>query len=185
MIRPIQIGDYGASTVYRLPWETTVHMSTGLCGSDPYIAPELFASKRECVVVHGTPHRSDQVAAYDARLVDIWACGIVYYCLHFQELPWRVAQMTDSLYAAYVAACQSTNSQQASCPPTIANLKPRGCRPLIRKMLEPDPKLRWKIEDVIGHTWVKSIAVCHEMEKPNHVHVYARALAQGQANGSS
>lgn len=40
-----QIGDYGASTVYRLPWEATVHMSTGLCGSEPYIAPEQFLGK--------------------------------------------------------------------------------------------------------------------------------------------
>ena len=42
-----QIGDYGASTVYRLPWESTVHMSTGLCGSEPYIAPEQFSAKRK------------------------------------------------------------------------------------------------------------------------------------------
>lgn len=41
-----KIGDYGASTVYRLPWEATVHMSTGLCGSEPYIAPEQFLGKR-------------------------------------------------------------------------------------------------------------------------------------------
>jgi serine/threonine protein kinase len=44
-----QIGDYGASTVYRLPWESTVHMSTGLCGSEPYIAPEQFHRKRASV----------------------------------------------------------------------------------------------------------------------------------------
>lgn len=42
----LKIGDYGASTVYRLPWEATVHMSTGLCGSEPYIAPEQFLGKR-------------------------------------------------------------------------------------------------------------------------------------------
>jgi len=42
-----QIGDYGASTVYRLPWEATVHLSTGLCGSEPYIAPEQFLGKRK------------------------------------------------------------------------------------------------------------------------------------------
>jgi serine/threonine protein kinase len=47
-----QIGDYGASTVYRLPWEKTVHMSTGLCGSEPYIAPEQFLHKRTF------PHRT-------------------------------------------------------------------------------------------------------------------------------
>ena len=43
----VQIGDYGASTVYRLPWEATIHMSTGLCGSEPYIAPEQFLGKRK------------------------------------------------------------------------------------------------------------------------------------------
>lgn len=48
----LQIGDYGASTVYRLPWETTIHMSTGLCGSEPYIAPEQFLGKRKHMTLH-------------------------------------------------------------------------------------------------------------------------------------
>lgn len=158
----LKIGDYGASTVYRLPWETTVHMSTGLCGSEPYIAPEQFLSK-----------------PYDARLVDVWACGIVYYCLHFQELPWRAAQpATDQLYAAYAAACSSATTAVSACPPTINNLNPRQCRPLIRKMLEPDPKQRWTIEEVMAHTWVKSIEVCTQVAEAKHVHVNARAMSQ-------
>ncbi|KAH8120491.1 Pkinase-domain-containing protein [Phellopilus nigrolimitatus] len=163
----LKIGDYGASTVYRLPWETTVHMSTGLCGSEPYIAPEQFAGK-----------------PYDARLVDIWACGIVYYCLHFQELPWRVAQSVDPLYAAYASACASATPAQSSCPPTINNLSPRACRPLIRKMLDPDPKSRWTIEEIIAFPWVQGIEVCHLVERPAHVHVYARALAEAQAQAT-
>lgn len=156
----LKIGDYGASTVYRLPWEATVHMSTGLCGSEPYIAPEQFLNK-----------------PYDARLVDIWACGIVYYCLHFQELPWRAAQQaSDSLYSTYAAACANPNPAVSSCPPTINNLSPRACRSLIRKMLEPDPKHRSSIEDVIAHAWIQSIEVCHEVSDPKHVHVSARAM---------
>ncbi|KAF4562449.1 serine/threonine-protein kinase HAL4/sat4 [Pleurotus pulmonarius] len=136
----LKIGDYGASTVYRLPWESTIHMSTGLCGSEPYIAPEQFLGK-----------------PYDARLVDIWACGIVYYCLHFQELPWRAAQMSDQLYAAYAGACASPQPAQSACPPTINNLSPRACRPLIRSMLEPDPKRRAPIEEVLKHEWIQGI----------------------------
>ncbi|CAL1696912.1 unnamed protein product [Somion occarium] len=159
----LKIGDYGASTVYRLPWEQTIHMSTGLCGSEPYIAPEQFLGK-----------------PYDARLVDIWACGIVYYCLHFQELPWTVAQPSDQLFAAYVAACSSPSPAQAQCPPTINNLSPRACRPLIRKMLEPNPKLRLPIEDVMSHPWIETIEVCHLMPKATHVHVYAQAMATAQ-----
>ncbi|KIJ32091.1 hypothetical protein M422DRAFT_131002, partial [Sphaerobolus stellatus SS14] len=136
----LKIGDYGASTVYRLPWEKSIHMSTGLCGSEPYIAPEQFIQK-----------------TYDARLVDIWACGIVYYCLHFQELPWRVAQASDPLYAAYAAACASAST---NTPPTINNLSPRNCRPLLRRMLEPDPKKRCTIEQAVADAWVIGIEVC-------------------------
>ncbi|KAG1857123.1 Pkinase-domain-containing protein [Suillus subluteus] len=162
------IGDYGASTVYRLPWEATIHMSTGLCGSEPYIAPEQFLGK-----------------PYDARLVDIWACGIVYYCLHFQEMPWRAAQMSDTLYAAYVAACavqhkDKDKDKDVVFPPTINNLSPRACRSLIRKMLEPDPKLRSPIEDIVAHSWVKGIEVCHAVAKPTHVHVHAMQQAHAQ-----
>ncbi|KAI0344186.1 Pkinase-domain-containing protein [Trametopsis cervina] len=159
----LKIGDYGASTVYRLPWEQTIHMSTGLCGSEPYIAPEQFLGK-----------------PYDARLVDIWACGIVYYCLHFQELPWTVAQPTDQLFAAYLSACASTVTAQSLCPPTINNLSPRACRSLIRKMLEPNPKARCSIEEAIAHPWVESIEVCHKVPKPAHMHVYAQAMAAAQ-----
>ncbi|KAI0271709.1 Pkinase-domain-containing protein [Gloeopeniophorella convolvens] len=155
----LKIGDYGASTVYRLPWEATVHMSTGLCGSEPYIAPEQFLGK-----------------PYDARLVDIWAVGVVYYCLHFQELPWRAAQSSDNLYAAYAAAC--ANPQQSAAPPTINNLSPRACRTLIRRMLEPDPKQRALIDECMAHAWVQGIEVCHMVAKPAHVHVYAQSLAQ-------
>lgn len=43
----IKIGDFGASTVFRLPWETTIHKSSGLCGSEPYIAPEQFTQPSE------------------------------------------------------------------------------------------------------------------------------------------
>jgi serine/threonine protein kinase len=162
----LKIGDYGASTVYRLPWEATIHMSTGLCGSEPYIAPEQFLGK-----------------PYDARLVDIWACGIVYYCLHFQELPWRVAQVSDQLYASYASACAAAAPATAattSFPPTINNLNPRGCRSLIRKMLEPDPKLRWPIEEVVKHPWMLGIEVCHTVDKPSHIHTHARSLAEVQ-----
>lgn len=130
-----------------------------------------------CLRPFGQPNL---LSAYDARLVDIWACGIVYYCLHFQELPWRAAQTTDTLYLAYANACASTSPATSNCPPTINNLNPRSCRPLLRKMLEPDPKKRFAIEEVIKHSWLESIEVCHLVENPQHVHVHARALAQTQ-----
>lgn len=103
-------------------------------------------------------------------------------------MPWRAAQMSDTLYAAYVAACaqhkeknkDKDKDKDTVYPPTINNLSPRACRSLIRKMLEPDPKLRFSIEDVMAHSWVKGIEVCHAVAKPAHLHAHAMQQAQAQ-----
>lgn len=156
-------------------------MSTGLCGSEPYIAPEQFTQKSTCHVLNAAGVQSSPVvSAYDARLVDIWACGVVYYCLHFQELPWRVAQQSDPLYAAYTAAC-AVNSTTSNCPATINNLSPRACRSLLRKMLDPDPKTRCVIDDAVAHSWIQGIEICTDVKAPSHVHVHARDVLQAHA----
>ncbi len=54
--------------------------------------------------------------SYDARLVDVWACGIVYYCLHFSELPWSCAQPSDKTYAQYAQQCASPALSIAGIP---------------------------------------------------------------------
>ncbi len=116
------------------------------------------------------------IAAYDARLVDIWACGIVYYCMHFQELPWRVAQPSEMLYASYVQAAAKTDATNGPFPATLSHLLPRNCRPIIRKMLEPDPKKRWTVKDVMSNGWMEGVEVCTIVEKPTHVHAHVRAM---------
>jgi len=169
----LKIGDFGASTVYRLPWESTIHMSTGLCGSEPYIAPELFENK-----------------IYDARLVDIWACAIVFYCMQFQELPWRMAKATkdNESYLEYVKACQSIknshngNEKATVFPNTINLLSPRQSRSCIRNMLEPDTKLRWTTEEIMKNAWFESIEVCYLVEKPTHKHALVKSAAENGAH---
>lgn len=47
----VKITDFGVSDVFRMCWEKQTHMSKGLCGSEPYIAPEQFEQKGEGVVV--------------------------------------------------------------------------------------------------------------------------------------
>ena len=97
-------------------------------------------------------------------------------------MPWRVAQTSDSLYAAYVNACNSSNTAIAATPPTIANLSPKQCRSLIRSMLEPNPKLRWTTERIMAHPWIQGIEICYATDKPKHLHVNIRSIASSQAN---
>lgn len=100
-------------------------------------------------------------------------------------MPWRVAQMSDALYAGYATACANPIKEKEKdpvYPPTINNLSPRACRSLLRKMLEPDPSHRIPIEEVIVHSWIRDIQVCHAVAKPTHVHAHAVQQAHAQLN---
>ncbi|KAI8073491.1 kinase-like domain-containing protein [Gilbertella persicaria] len=52
-----------------------VHLIKGLVGSEPYIAPEEFVNQD-----------------YDARLVDVWSCGIIYMALRKATHLWQIAK---------------------------------------------------------------------------------------------
>ncbi len=131
-----------------------------------------------------------RVAVYDARLVDIWACAIVFYCMQFQELPWRMAKATkdNESYLEYVKACQSIknshngNEKATVFPNTINLLSPRQSRSCIRNMLEPDTKLRFTTEEIMKNAWFESIEVCYLVEKPTHKHALVKSAAENGAH---
>lgn len=131
----IKITDFGVSDVFRMCWEKSTHYSKGLCGSEPYIAPEQFEQKE-----------------YDARLVDIWAIAVVFYCMECQELPWRVAKMSDPAFQEFVHSYLGT-----AIPRPLPNLSPRECRPLLKKMLCPDPKMRCMTDEIMKDPWFAQV----------------------------
>jgi protein-serine/threonine kinase len=144
----VKITDFGVSDVFRMCWEKSTHYSKGLCGSEPYIAPEQFECKE-----------------YDARLVDVWAAAVVFYCMQFQELPWRVARMSDPTFKEFVHSYHGSPA-----PSPLSNLSPRECRPLLKKMLCPDPKGRWGMDEILKDPWLTSVTLCENGVAPNHKH---------------
>jgi protein-serine/threonine kinase len=82
----LKITDFGNGECFRMAWETDAHMVTGLCGSAPYIAPEEYTDKE-----------------FDARAVDVWACGVIYMAMRTGRHLWRVAKKDeDEFYARYL-----------------------------------------------------------------------------------
>lgn len=82
----LKITDFGNGECFRMAWETDAHMVTGLCGSAPYIAPEEYTEKE-----------------FDARAVDVWACGVIYMAMRTGRHLWRVARKDeDEFYAKYL-----------------------------------------------------------------------------------
>lgn len=104
---------------------------------------------------------------YDARLVDIWACAVVFYCMQFQEIPWRMAKLpTDNSYALFVQ-----NYPHSSAPQPLHNLMPKECHSIMKSMLNPDPAKRPTIEQVLKDEWIESIEVCVDNKGKNgHTH---------------
>lgn len=58
----------------------------GIVGSDPYLAPEVFAPLN---------------FGYDPRLVDVWLVAIIYFCMVLKRFPWKVPKLTDASYRLF------------------------------------------------------------------------------------
>ena len=130
----LKITDFGVSEVFHVVWEKAPHLSRGICGSAPYIAPEVLTGRE-----------------YDAAKMDIWACGIIYYAMKFHGIPWALASPNDAHYRHYL-------KHRGIGEEPLVRL-PRGPQSLLRKILEPDPAKRLSIDEILQDSWVQSINV--------------------------
>jgi serine/threonine protein kinase len=74
--------------------------------------------------------------------------------MNFQELPWRIAKPSDPSFGPYIGTYSTTIS-----PAPLGNLVPRECRAVIKKMLEPDPRKRVGVIEILSEDWVRAIEV--------------------------
>ncbi|KAF9418501.1 serine/threonine-protein kinase HAL4/sat4 [Entomortierella beljakovae] len=132
----LKITDFGVSDVFRMCWEKSPHLSKGVCGSEPYIAPEEFKTKE-----------------YDGRRVDIWACGIVYYCMVYQGIPFRVANLHDPNYQHFLDMRAVNNYEPFEKLPI-------GPRKLLKRILDPNPETRITMDEIMKDEWFMSIESC-------------------------
>lgn len=103
----IKITDFGNGECFRMAWETEAHMTAGLCGSAPYIAPEEYVERE-----------------FDPRPLDVWACGVIYMAMRTGRHLWRVAKKDeDEFYEAYIRGRKSEEGytpietlHRVSCP---------------------------------------------------------------------
>ncbi|RCH96677.1 serine/threonine protein kinase, partial [Rhizopus stolonifer] len=144
----VKIIDFGCAVVNKYPFESKVHMSKGICGSDPYIAPEQFTEPQ-----------------YDARLTDLWSCAIIFICMSIRRFPWRLPRPEkDPSYKNFVT--QSTQGAEK-----LFKMLPRESRSIIKRILNPNPAERCSLEEVLDDDWVKSIPTC-TADRPEKSHTH-------------
>lgn len=82
----LKITDFGNGECFKMAWENKAHLTCGLCGSIPYIAPEEYTDKE-----------------FDPRAVDVWATGVIYMAMRTGRHLWCIAkQDEDEFYGEYL-----------------------------------------------------------------------------------
>jgi protein-serine/threonine kinase len=140
----VKIADFGNGECFRMAWEKEIHLSSGLCGSAPYIAPEEFIEPD-----------------FDSRAVDIWAIGVIYMAMRTGRHLWSMARKgEDEFYDRYL---RGRKDEKGYDP--IESLKRARCRNVIYSILDPVPSRRITGRQILKSEWGREIQVCDAGEK--------------------
>lgn len=121
----LKIADFGLCSVYKYKGrERALH---GMCGSLPYIAPEM----------NGTP--------YNGEPVDIWSAGVVLFALLVGNTPWDEPTARSPEYLAYRSGALLRTDPWTRISPDALSL--------LRRMMYPDPQKRSTLEQIQRHRW--------------------------------
>jgi 5'-AMP-activated protein kinase catalytic alpha subunit len=97
---------------------------TEQCGTPAYIAPEILRD-------HG----------YEGFAVDIWSAGVVLFAMAYGTVPFKASNMKE----LHKLIMSGKYTLKADVSPELTDL--------LRHMLEPDPKRRYTIPQILCHKW--------------------------------
>lgn len=128
----------------------------GICGSLPYIAPEVLEKDH----------------SYDPRPLDIWSCAIVYLTMTFGGCPWQAAKTEFEYYARFKRGwvqwledhpdgrISDGPEGHPKCGKLFSLIEPPSVKRLMLKMLHPQPRRRMTIREVLKAATIKNIECC-------------------------
>ncbi|KAI7865649.1 kinase-like domain-containing protein [Spinellus fusiger] len=126
----LRITDLGCFSHFKMDAnQGTVSHSQGIRGTTPFMAPEIFIQKK-----------------YDARLLDVWCCALIYHLMKTKGTPWFIASEDDNRLTRQVGSNQWG----------ILGYLEVGPRELIYKMLNPEPKDRIQVLEILQDPWFLS-----------------------------
>jgi serine/threonine-protein kinase Chk1 len=133
----LKVADFGLATLFQYKGQTK--MSTTLCGSPPYIAPEVITcSNDKRGMKKGSGYRGD--------LVDVWSCGVVLFVLLVGNTPWDSPTDESYEYSEYV------NSNGRPVDELWDRLPPAAVS-LLQGMMRIDTTARYSLTDIHQHPW--------------------------------
>ncbi|XP_054168441.1 sperm motility kinase-like [Oppia nitens] len=143
----ILISDFGLS---RVVYRQGAHLeSKTFCGTASYMAPELLNIKviKQQQILYGEDKQTKP--GYNAKLVDVWALGVVLYNLFTKQFPYYSARHKH--WSQALTEMQSKQYRFSSQFKPSADLVD-----IIDQMLEPNPKRRPDMLSLTQHKYNKN-----------------------------
>ncbi|RDW87703.1 serine kinase-like protein chk1 [Coleophoma crateriformis] len=134
----LKIADFGLATLFQYQGKTK--LSTTMCGSPPYIAPEVISCQK------GTQTGLTKSSGYSANLVDIWSCGVVLFVLLVGNTPWDQPTKDSWEFEEYV-------NQKGRSTDELWKKLPSSVLSLLRGMMSVEPSSRFNFEHIKRHPW--------------------------------
>ncbi|KAI1177316.1 CAMK/CAMKL/CHK1 protein kinase [Nemania sp. FL0916] len=133
----LKLADFGLATMFE--YKGQKKLSSTMCGSPPYIAPEVLACS-------GVDRRSNSVAKYSPEAVDIWSCGVILFVLLVGNTPWDEPTAQSWEFQEY----KKTNGRSSDA---LWERIPADALSLLRGMMNIDPKRRFTLAQIRQHPW--------------------------------
>ncbi|KAF6136234.1 hypothetical protein GIB67_001643 [Kingdonia uniflora] len=129
----LKVSDFGLSALaHQLREDGLLHTA---CGTPNYVAPEVLNDK-----------------GYDGTTADIWSCGVILFVLMAGYLPFDDANLV-ALYSK-ILKCNpkfQINKAEFTCPSWFSP----SAKKLIKRILDPNPLSRIKIQEILENEWFK------------------------------
>lgn len=135
----LKIADFGLAALFSKNGSPERLCNT-VCGSPPYIAPEIVAGKR-------TKRQDLLDKGYKASVADVWSVGVVLFVLLVGNTPWDEPTRKSWEFCEY-----QDNGGRGTADELWTNI-PGEILSLLRGMLKLDPESRFTLDEVRTHPW--------------------------------
>jgi serine/threonine-protein kinase CHEK1 len=133
----LKIADFGMATMFE--YKGARKLSTTMCGSPPYIAPEVLS----CAHVD---RRTGSTGKYAPDQVDIWSCGVILFVLLAGNTPWDEPTQGSWEFLEYLRTHgRSTDALWDKIPSNALSL--------LRGMMSVDAQKRFTFAQIRQHPW--------------------------------
>ncbi|KAK4153282.1 kinase-like domain-containing protein [Chaetomidium leptoderma] len=133
----LKVADFGMATMFE--YKGARKQSTTMCGSPPYIAPEVLHCARQ-------EKKSPDGSKYSADLVDIWSCGVILFVLLVGNTPWDEPTSGSWEFQEYVR----TNGRSTD---SLWGRLPADALSLLRGMMNIEANKRFSFAQIRQHPW--------------------------------